>query len=109
THCQHSNFEDSDQLSLVGSWKSVDGPNTIEFDQTSILKVSFPDEEGWTIKYSLETSEDQNQLILYDSAVTLKYDFSFLEGDQLRLDLRQVTTQFGTHSPLNSAIFQRVD
>ncbi|MGD1893438.1 MAG: hypothetical protein ACFB15_22955 [Cyclobacteriaceae bacterium] len=108
THCHHSTLEDSPQLSLVGLWENTDGPNTIEFDQDNNFILSF---SGLVLnlKYTIETSEGQNQLNLYDSAINYEYDFSFLEGDQLRLDLRQVHTSFGSSSPLSSAIFQRVE
>ncbi len=94
---------------LVGLWQNTSGPNTLEFDQDNNLTVGFSGEAGWTLKYSLEASEEQNQLILYDSAVTYEYDYSFLADDKLRLDLRQVNTPSGTNSPLSSATFQRVE
>jgi len=81
TQCNDSNPENSPEALLVGLWQNLEGPNILEFDQENNLTVSFSDESEWTLKYSLETSKKQNQLILYDSTVTYEYDFSFLEGD----------------------------
>jgi hypothetical protein len=109
THCHNSTSEKPSEAMLVGLWQNTSGPNTLEFDQDNNLTVGFSGEAGWTLKYSLEASEEQNQLILYDSAVTYEYDYSFLADDKLRLDLRQVNTPSGTNSPLSSATFQRVE
>ena len=106
--CNNSISENPPEALLVGLWKNTDGPNTIEFDQENNFILSFSNEAGWSMKYSLETSEEQNRLILYDSAATYELDYSFMEGDQLRLDLRRVNTPSGTSSPLSSANFQRV-
>lgn len=108
TRCHNSTFEDPPQLSVVGLWKNIDGPNTLEFDQENNLTVGFSGEVGWTLRYSLEESEDKNQLILYDSAITYEFDYSFLEGDKLRLDLKQINTLSGIDHPVSSTTLQRV-